>query len=40
MERMLPFMIPFWLAWVGVLSVFYFFEIPMGRGNDIFLEPQ
>lgn len=40
MARMLPFVIPFWLAWVGVLSVFYFFEIPMGPGNDIFLEPQ
>ncbi len=25
MARMLPFVIPFWLAWVGVLSVFYFF---------------
>lgn len=40
MARMLPFVIPFWLAWVGVLSLFYFFGIPMGPGNDIFLEPQ
>ncbi|GAB3520411.1 AbgT family transporter [Arthrobacter monumenti] len=39
MARMLPFVIPFWLSWVGVLTVFYFFEIPMGPGNDIFIEP-
>lgn len=37
--RMLPFVIPFWLAWAAILSVFYFFEIPMGPGNGIFLPP-
>lgn len=40
MARMLPFVVPFWLSWVGVLTVFYFFEIPMGPGNGIFIEPQ
>ncbi|WP_051441767.1 AbgT family transporter [Arthrobacter sp. H14] len=39
MARMLPFVIPFWLSWVAVLTVFYFFEIPMGPGNDIFITP-
>ena len=37
--RMLPFVIPFWLAWAAILSIFYFFEIPMGPGNGIFLPP-
>ena len=37
--RMLPFVIPFWLAWAGILSIFYFFEIPMGPGNGIFIQP-
>ncbi|WP_299166353.1 AbgT family transporter [uncultured Arthrobacter sp.] len=37
--RMLPFVIPFWLAWASILSIFYFFEIPMGPGNGIFLPP-
>ncbi|NJC23577.1 aminobenzoyl-glutamate transport protein [Arthrobacter pigmenti] len=35
--RMLPFVVPFWLAWVAILSVFFFFEIPMGPGNGIYL---
>lgn len=35
--RMLPFVIPFWLAWAAVLSIFFFFEIPMGPGNGIYL---
>ncbi|WP_104090390.1 AbgT family transporter [Cryobacterium sp. N19] len=35
--RMLPFAVTFWLAWVGVLSVFYFFDLPMGPGNGILI---
>ncbi|MFP5314868.1 MAG: AbgT family transporter [Actinomycetes bacterium] len=35
--RMLPFVIPFWLAWAAILSIFFFFEIPMGPGNGIYL---
>jgi aminobenzoyl-glutamate transport protein len=37
--RMLPFVIPFWLAWVAILSVFFFLDLPLGPGNGIFLEP-
>lgn len=37
MARMLPFVIPFWLAWVGVLSVFFFLDLPMGPGNNILI---
>ncbi|GAA1365996.1 AbgT family transporter [Arthrobacter rhombi] len=37
MARMLPFVIPFWVAWVGVLSVFFFLDLPLGPGNGIFL---
>ncbi|WGW10739.1 AbgT family transporter [Saxibacter everestensis] len=35
--RMLPFVVPFWIAWVVVLSVFYFADLPLGPGNGIFL---
>lgn len=37
MTRMVPFVIPFWLAWVIILTVFYIFDLPMGPGNGIFL---
>lgn len=37
MARMLPFVVPFWLAWVAILSVFFFFDLPLGPGNGIFL---
>jgi len=35
--RMLPFTLVFWVLWVGVLAVFYGFDLPMGPGNDIFI---
>ncbi|PBB08980.1 P-aminobenzoyl-glutamate transporter [Kocuria sp. WRN011] len=35
--RMLPFTLVFWILWVGVLAVFYGFDLPMGPGNDIFI---
>ena len=35
--RMLPFAVTFWIAWVAVLSVFYFFDLPMGPGNGIMI---
>lgn len=34
-SRMLPFVVPFWVAWVLVLAVFYFFGIDMGPGVGI-----
>ncbi|QBR91546.1 AbgT family transporter [Nocardioides euryhalodurans] len=33
--RMLPFVVPFWLAWVVVLSVFYFGGLDVGPGVGI-----
>ena len=33
--RMLPFVVPFWLAWVAVLSVFYFGGLDVGPGVGI-----
>ena len=38
MARMLPFVVPFWLAWVAILTVFFYLDLPMGPGNDIFIE--
>ncbi|WP_247827250.1 AbgT family transporter [Arthrobacter antioxidans] len=37
MARMLPFVVPFWLAWVAILTVFYALDLPMGPGNGIFI---
>ena len=34
-SRMLPFVVPFWLAWVLVLAVFYLFGLDMGPGVGI-----
>jgi len=31
--RMLPFVVPFWVAWMAVLMVFYFLGIPLGPGT-------
>ncbi len=36
--RMLPFTVLFWLAWVGVLTVFYVLGLPMGPGNGIYID--
>lgn len=36
-SRMFPFVIPFWLAWAGLLAIWYFFDLPLGPGNGIFL---
>ncbi|MUK00534.1 AbgT family transporter [Vibrio cholerae] len=37
MARMLPFVVPFWLAWVAILTVFFYLDLPMGPGNGIFI---
>ncbi|GAA5126043.1 AbgT family transporter [Pseudonocardia adelaidensis] len=33
--KMVPFVVPFWVAWVLVLTVFYAFGIPMGPGVGV-----
>ena len=38
MSGMLPFVVPFWLLWMGVLAIYYFAGLPLGPGNDIFIE--
>ena len=38
MARLLPFTVAFWLVWAAILSVFFFFDLPVGPGNGIFLE--
>jgi aminobenzoyl-glutamate transport protein len=37
-SRMLPFVVPFWLAWVAVLAVFYGLGLDMGPGVGIKLD--
>ena len=34
-SRVLPFVVPFWVAWVLVLAVFYGFDLDMGPGVGI-----
>lgn len=35
--RLLPFVVPFWLAWATLAGVWYFADLPLGPGNDVFL---
>jgi aminobenzoyl-glutamate transport protein len=37
--KMVPFVVPFWLAWVAILTVFYAFDIPLGPGVDVRVGP-
>ncbi|WP_433872218.1 AbgT family transporter [Saccharopolyspora sp. CA-218241] len=36
--RMTPFVVPFWLLWALILTVFYFADLPLGPGMDIRVE--
>ncbi|MEV4645468.1 AbgT family transporter [Saccharopolyspora sp. NPDC049357] len=37
--RMVPFVVPFWLLWALVMTVFYFADIPLGPGMGIRIQP-
>ncbi|KAA5830169.1 AbgT family transporter [Saccharopolyspora hirsuta] len=37
--RMTPFVIPFWLVWALILTVFYFADLPLGPGMGIRTAP-
>jgi aminobenzoyl-glutamate transport protein len=37
--KMVPFVVPFWVAWVLILSLFYAFDLPLGPGMGIHLAP-
>ncbi|RKT82122.1 aminobenzoyl-glutamate transport protein [Saccharopolyspora antimicrobica] len=37
--RMTPFVIPFWLVWALILTVFYFADLPLGPGTGIRITP-
>lgn len=37
--KMVPFVVPFWVAWVLVLTVFYAFGIPLGPGVGVRVAP-
>lgn len=37
MSKMLPFVIPFWIAWALILGVWFAFDLPLGPGNSILL---
>lgn len=36
-SRLIVFVIPFWLSWAGLVAIWYFFDLPLGPGNGIFL---
>lgn len=38
MSRLIPFVIPFWLSWAGLLAIWYFADLPLGPGAQIFLQ--
>src|SRR5699024_3581623 len=35
MARMLPFVIPFWVVWTIILTIFFVADLPLGPGNGI-----
>ncbi|ASO23109.1 aminobenzoyl-glutamate transport protein [Actinoalloteichus hoggarensis] len=35
--KMLPFVVPFWVFWAGILTIFYFFDLPLGPGMGVHL---
>ncbi|MER7011843.1 AbgT family transporter [Saccharopolyspora sp. NPDC000359] len=37
--RMTPFVVPFWLVWALILTIFYFADLPLGPGMDIRTTP-
>ena len=38
MARLLPFVVPFWVSWMIVLLVFVQLGIPLGPGNDVYVQ--
>lgn len=38
MARLVPFVIPFWVAWALILLVFFQLDLPLGPGNDILIQ--
>ena len=38
MARMIPFVVPFWIAWLLILFGFYALDLPLGPGAGIMLE--
>lgn len=37
MSRLIPFVIPFWLAWAILLAIWFYADLPLGPGSGIFL---
>jgi aminobenzoyl-glutamate transport protein len=36
--RMLPFVVPFWIIWTVILAVFFYADLPLGPGNQFFID--
>ncbi|MCO1657204.1 AbgT family transporter [Pseudonocardia humida] len=37
--KMVPFVVPFWICWALILTVFFAFDLPLGPGQGIHLAP-
>lgn len=38
MSRLVPFVVPFWIAWVVLLAAWFYVDLPLGPGSNIMLE--
>ena len=38
MSRLIPFVIPFFTAWVILLAIWFYADLPLGPGNGIMIE--
>ena len=37
MSRLVVFVVPFWITWVSLLAVWFYFDLPLGPGQGVFL---
>ena len=38
MSRLMPYVVPFFTAWAILLAIWFYADLPLGPGNNIFIE--
>ena len=37
LARLAVFVVPFWVAWMAILAVFFFLDLPVGPGVGVYI---
>ncbi len=37
MSRLMPYVVPFFTAWAILLAIWFYADLPLGPGNNIFI---